>query len=66
MAATGGHYQLQQQRPKCEAAIKNCINNDLKEICKAYNYQVSGTKAVLQKRCLESKEHMPHHGTTSL
>lgn len=58
MAATGGNYQLQQQRGRCEAAIKNCINNDLKEICKAYNYQVSGTKAVLQKRCLESKEHM--------
>lgn len=55
MAATGGHY-LQQQKPRCEAAIKNCINSDLKEICKAYNYQVSGTKAVLQKRCFESKD----------
>lgn len=55
MAAAGGNYQLQQQKGKCEAAIKNCINSDLKEICKAYGYQVSGTKAVLQKRCLESK-----------
>ncbi|KAF2159870.1 hypothetical protein M409DRAFT_29680 [Zasmidium cellare ATCC 36951] len=62
MAAAGGHYQLQQQRPKCEAAIKNCINNDLKEICKAYNYQVSGTKAVLQKRCLEILDNVVNRG----
>lgn len=48
-------HELQRQRGNLEANIKTLVNNDLKEICKAYNYQVSGTKAVLQKRCIESE-----------
>ena len=52
--ASGGH-NLQQQKYVYESKIKTLINPDLKEICKAYGYQVSGTKAVLQKRCLESE-----------
>lgn len=52
--ASSGH-SLQQQRGSLEARIKLLVNPDLKEICKAYNYQVSGTKAVLQKRCIESE-----------
>ncbi|EME43250.1 hypothetical protein DOTSEDRAFT_45227 [Dothistroma septosporum NZE10] len=51
MASAG--YTLQQQKGSVETRIKLLINSDLKEICKAYNYQVSGTKAVLQKRCIE-------------
>ena len=43
------------QKPQLEHRIKQVVNNDLKEICKAYGYQVSGTKPVLQKRCLESE-----------
>lgn len=54
MAASGGHW-LQQQRPSVETRIKTLVNNDLKEICRAYAYQVSGTKAALQKRCVESE-----------
>ncbi|CAK3936734.1 E3 SUMO- ligase pli1 [Lecanosticta acicola] len=46
-------YELQRQKGNVESTIKTVVNNDLKEICKAYNYQVSGTKAVLQKRCIE-------------
>lgn len=53
MASAG--YTLQQQKGSVETRIKLLVNNDLKEICKAYNYQVSGTKAVLQKRCIESE-----------
>lgn len=48
-------HDLQRQKGNVETAIKTVVNNDLKEICKAYNYQVSGTKAVLQKRCIESE-----------
>lgn len=55
MASAG--YTLQQQKGSVETRIKLLINSDLKEICKAYNYQVSGTKAVLQKRCTESEVH---------
>ena len=54
--ASGGHI-LQQQRIVVENKIRSLVNNDLKEICKAYEYQVSGTKAVLQGRCLESEPH---------
>ncbi|EME81933.1 uncharacterized protein MYCFIDRAFT_188816 [Pseudocercospora fijiensis CIRAD86] len=50
--ASGGHV-MQQQRGSVEARIKTLVNNDLKEICKAYNYQVSGTKAILQARCTD-------------
>ncbi|KAF7189961.1 E3 SUMO-protein ligase pli1, partial [Pseudocercospora fuligena] len=50
--ASGGHV-MQQQRGSVEARIKTLVNNDLKEICKAYNYQVSGTKAILQGRCTD-------------
>lgn len=46
---------LIQQRSAVEARIKLLINNDLKEICKNYSYPVSGTKAVLQGRCMESR-----------
>lgn len=49
------NYQLQQQKASLAARIKTLINNDLKEICKAYGYQVSGNKSALQMRCLESK-----------
>jgi hypothetical protein len=52
--ATANH-QLQQQRPIIEARIKQLVNNDLKEICRAHNYQVSGNKANLQVRCIESE-----------
>lgn len=50
-----GSHSIQQQKGSLETRIKTLINNDLKEICKAYDYQVSGTKAVLQKRCIESE-----------
>jgi E3 SUMO-protein ligase PIAS1 len=53
--ASGGH-SIQLQKGSLETRIKTLVNNDLKEICKAYEYQVSGTKAVLQKRCIESKQ----------
>lgn len=49
--ASGGHI-LAQQKPNVEARIKVLINDDLKRICKAYGVAVSGTKVVLQKRCL--------------
>lgn len=49
--ASGGHI-LAQQKPNVEARIKVLINDDLKRICKAYGVAVSGTKVVLQKRCI--------------
>lgn len=52
-----GAYDLQQARPSVVARIKALINNDLKEICKAYNVAVSGNKSLLQTRCIESKSH---------
>ncbi|PIA91599.1 E3 SUMO-protein ligase pli1 [Cercospora beticola] len=52
MAASGGHV-LHQQKSSVETRIKTLVNNDLKEICRAYNYQVSGQKSALQKRCTE-------------
>ncbi|KAF2212066.1 hypothetical protein CERZMDRAFT_19586, partial [Cercospora zeae-maydis SCOH1-5] len=44
---------LHQQKNSVETRIKTLVNNDLKEICRAYNYQVSGQKSALQKRCTE-------------
>jgi hypothetical protein len=38
-----------------EARIKSLLNADLKEICKAYGAAVSGTKVVLQKRCIQGE-----------
>lgn len=52
--ASGGHI-MSQQRPNVESRIKGLVNQDLKEICKAYNFPVSGTKAVLQRRCITSE-----------
>lgn len=52
--ASGGHL-LAQQRPSVEARIKSLLNADLKEICKAYGSAVSGTKVVLQKRCIQGE-----------
>lgn len=54
--ASGGHI-LAQQRPNVEARIKVLINDDLKKICKAYSQPVSGTKIVLQKRCIAGECH---------
>lgn len=50
-----GSHMLVQQKGSVEARVKTLVNSDLKEICKAYNYAVSGTKAVLQKRCIDSE-----------
>lgn len=47
---------LHQQKSSVETRIKTLVNNDLKEICRAYNYQVSGQKSALQKRCTESED----------
>ena len=52
--ASGGHLMLQ-GKPGIEAKIKTLINQDLKEICKAYGHPVSGNKASLQKRCMDSE-----------
>ena len=52
--ASGGHL-LAQQRPSVEARIKSLLNADLKEICKAYGAAVSGTKVILQKRCIQGE-----------
>jgi E3 SUMO-protein ligase PIAS1 len=46
---------LQQQKYALENRIRTLVNDDLKSICRAYGYQVSGTKIVLQKRCLEGE-----------
>lgn len=46
---------LAQQRYSVEARIKSLLNADLKEICKAYGAAVSGTKVVLQKRCIQGE-----------
>ncbi len=48
--ASGGHL-LQQQGKKVRDHLDSLKNEDLKNICRAYNYQVSGTKAVLLDRC---------------
>lgn len=46
---------LVQQRSVLETKIKTLVNNDLKEICKMWNHPVSGTKVILQKRCIDSE-----------
>jgi hypothetical protein len=52
--ASGGHL-LAQQKHSVEARIKGLLNADLKEICKAYGAAVSGTKVILQKRCIQGE-----------
>lgn len=59
--ASGGHV-LAQQKPNVEARIKVLINDDLKRICKAYGVAVSGTKVVLQKRCITVLEGLVSKG----
>jgi E3 SUMO-protein ligase PIAS1 len=54
---------LQQQKGSLETRIKLLVNVDLKDICRHYNYQVSGTKAVLQKRVIEGEEQSMRHVT---
>ncbi|KAK5166233.1 E3 SUMO-protein ligase pli1 [Saxophila tyrrhenica] len=51
--ASSGHI-LQQQKPGVEARIRALVNDDLKTICRAYGYQVSGAKALLVNRCVEA------------
>lgn len=46
---------LAQQRPNVEARIKSLLNAELKDICKAYGAAVSGTKIILQKRCIQGE-----------
>ncbi|KAM0719224.1 hypothetical protein Q7P37_005129 [Cladosporium fusiforme] len=55
---SSGAHLLAQQRPSVEARIKVLINDDLKKICKAYGQPVSGTKIVLQKRCISVLEEL--------
>ena len=43
-----------------EARIDTLYNEDLREICRAYGQQVSGNKAVLQKRCKKGKSVASH------
>ena len=43
------------QRASVEGKVRLLVNADLKEICKAHGLQVSGTKVVLQRRCLEGE-----------
>lgn len=52
--ASGGHI-LQQQKPHVETRIKGLVNDNLKDICRAYGMGVTGTKAVLQTRCIKSE-----------
>lgn len=46
-----------QQKPAIERQLKTLINSDLKDICKAYGQAVSGNKAQLQQRCMDSELH---------
>ena len=46
---------LAQQSQGVETQIKTLVNADLKEICRAWGYQVSGTKVQLQTRCSQSE-----------
>jgi hypothetical protein len=50
-----GQHHWQQQKGLLESRIRGLVNDDLKQLCRAYGYQVSGTKIVLQRRCLEGK-----------
>lgn len=54
MASNG--LSLQQQKGSLETRIKLLINNDLKTICREFDYQVSGTKATLQQRVIEGED----------
>ncbi|KAK6439718.1 E3 SUMO-protein ligase pli1 [Oleoguttula sp. CCFEE 5521] len=50
--ASGGHQMIEKRR-SVEAHIKQLLNPILKDICKAYGQQVSGTKAILQQRVID-------------
>jgi hypothetical protein len=50
-----GAQSVQQQREYIDRRLKNLLNDHLREICKAYGKQVSGNKAILQGRCVESE-----------
>lgn len=52
--ASGGHI-LQQQKPHVETRIKGLVNDNLKDICRAYGQPVSGNKANLQTRCIDGE-----------
>ena len=54
MATSAGHM-LQQTKSRLQTQLKRLVNTDLKEICRAYHKGVSGNKAELQKRCLDSE-----------
>lgn len=56
--------ELNRQKPALEGRIRLLVNNDLKEICKANNQQVSGTKVILQRRVLGG-ESLLHGGAGS-
>lgn len=47
--------QLRALAPPIERKIKSLLNADLKAICKSEGLLVSGVKAVLQSRVLESE-----------
>jgi E3 SUMO-protein ligase PIAS1 len=44
---------LQGQQVTLAAKVKTLINNDLREICRGENLQVSGVKSQLQSRILD-------------
>jgi E3 SUMO-protein ligase PIAS1 len=46
---------LQGQQDTLAAKVKTLINNDLREICRGENLQVSGVKSQLQSRILDCK-----------
>ena len=50
-----GRHMLEQQKANVATSLKRLINQDLKEICRNYGKAVSGNKADLQQRCLQSK-----------
>lgn len=52
--ASAGHL-LAQRSLEVEARIKTLVNNDLKQICKAYGQGVSGAKIILHQRCISSE-----------
>ncbi|KAK5134900.1 hypothetical protein LTR08_005990 [Meristemomyces frigidus] len=56
---------MHQQRPGVETKCRTLINQDLKEICKAYGQPVSGAKAVLQKRCMDILENLVQKGDST-
>jgi len=58
MAASAGHL-LQQSKARLQTTLKRIVNSELKDLCRHYGKAVSGNKADLQKRCLES-EHERH------